>query len=59
LKLERWQEAKEDLESAKSNGMEVDKKFQEDFGSIEEFEQNTDITLREDIKEILTQSENI
>ncbi len=55
LKLERWEEAKEDLESAKSNGLEVNKIFQEDFGGIEEFEQNTDITLREDIREILTQ----
>ena len=53
LELNRWKEAKEDLESAKSSGLEVAKIFQEDFGGIEEFEQNTDITLREDIREIL------
>ena len=55
LKSERWEEAKDDFKSAKSNKIDVAKKFEEDFRSIEEFEQNNDITLPKDIIEILTQ----
>lgn len=53
-----WDKAKEDLESAKSNEFGVAEKFEDDFGDIGEFEQNTDIELPDDIKEILTLSNN-
>ncbi len=59
LKSKRWKEAENNFKSAETNGIEVAKKFKDDFGSIEAFEQNTDITLQEDIKVILRQSENI
>lgn len=54
LSLESWEEAKEVLMSSISNEMDIAKRFREEYGSIEHFEQNTDITLREDIKKLLT-----
>lgn len=55
LSLQNWEKAKEDLTSAKSNGLDVMNQFQENYGSIKDFEQKTDVKLPKDIITILTQ----
>ena len=58
LHLQRWQEAKSDLTTAKNMGLDIVDSFQIDSKSIADFEQKIGITLPEDIAAMLTESEN-
>ena len=54
LSLQNWEEAKTDLTNATNNQLDVATEFQQDYGSVEDFEQGMDIELPEDIALILT-----
>ncbi len=58
LALERWQEAKLDLTTAKNMGLNIVSSFRREYNSVADFEQETGITLPEDIAAMLTESEN-
>lgn len=53
LRLQDWEGAKADLTTATNNGLDITTKFQQDYGSIEDFEQKMDIELPRDIVLIL------
>ena len=53
LSLQNWEEAKTDLTTAKSNGLDIAAKFQQDYGTVEDFEQKTDVELPNGIAAIL------
>ena len=54
LSLQNWAEAKADLTSASNNRLDVATEFQNDYGSLEDFERKMDVELPEDIVLILT-----
>ena len=54
LCLEEWEKAESDLSQAQSLGLDIAAEFNEEFGSIAEFEQNHGVQLPEDIKAMLT-----
>ena len=54
LSLQNWEEAKADLTTAANNQLDVATEFQQNYGSIEDFERGMDIELPEDIISILT-----
>ena len=54
LSLQNWEEAKADLTTATNNQLDVATEFQQDYGSIEDFERGMDVELPEDIVSILT-----
>ena len=54
LHLEEWDEAKMDLTTAKGQGVNIIDVFRKDYGSVVNFQRQTDIRLPEDIAEILT-----
>ena len=53
LSLQNWEEAKADLTTAANNQLDVATKFQQDYGSVEDFEQGMDVELPADIVSIL------
>ena len=54
LSLQSWEEAKADLTTADNNQLDVATEFQQDYGSIKDFEQRMDVELPEEIVSILT-----
>lgn len=54
LHLQKWEEAKLDLTIAEDKGVDITTKFHNDYASVEEFEQKTDVQLPEDIAALLT-----
>ena len=54
LSLQNWEEAKADLTTAANNQLDITTEFQQDYGSVEDFEQGMDVELPEDIVSILT-----
>lgn len=54
LSLRNWEEAKTDLTTATNNQLDITTEFQQDYGSVEDFEQGMDVELPEDIVSILT-----
>lgn len=54
LSLRNWEEAKTDLTTATNNQLDITTEFQQDYGSVEDFEQGMDVEFPEDIVEILT-----
>ena len=53
LSLQNWEEAKANLITAANNELDIATEFQQDYGSVENFEQGMDIELPEDIVSIL------
>ena len=53
LRSQNWEEAKTDLTTAKSNRLDIAAKFQQDYGTVEDFEQKTDVELPNGIAAIL------
>ena len=53
LSLQNWEEAKTDLTTAANNQLDVATEFQQDYSSIEDFEQGIDVELPQDIVLIL------
>ena len=53
LHLREWEEAKADLTQAKNMGIDITAAFQNDYESVEDFEQKNDIQLPEDIAAML------
>ena len=54
LSLPNWAEAKADLITAIKNKLDVATQFQQDYGSLEDFERKMDVELPQDIVSILT-----
>ena len=54
LSLQNWEEAESDLTTAAKNELDVATEFQQDYGSIGDFEQGMDIELPQNIVSILT-----
>ena len=54
LSLQNWEEAKADLTIAVNNKLDVATEFQQDYRSVEGFEQGMDVELPQDIVLILT-----
>ena len=54
LHLQAWEKAKSDLTTAKNMGMNIIDSFNNDYASVEDFEQKTGIQLPEDIAALLT-----
>ena len=55
LHLRKWKKAKDDLISAKSNGLDIIASFRNDYKSVEAYEQQHRVKLPEDIALLLTQ----
>ena len=55
LYLQKWQEARSDLTVAKNKGVDIIKKFCDNFKNVGEFEQKYGVQLPEDIAAMLTQ----
>ena len=53
LCLSEWENAKSDLTNAINKGVDIKSDFNEEYGSIAEFEQHYDVELPEDIKAML------
>ena len=56
LALERWQEAKSDLITAKEMGRDIVSSFRREYNSVAAFEKKTDIRVPEEIAAMLTKS---
>lgn len=54
LRQKEWDKAKSDLTTAKKMGLDIITSFNNDYASVEDFEQKTSIQLPEDIAEMLT-----
>ncbi len=54
LHLQEWEKAKSDLITTKDMGMDIIASFNNEYASIEDFEQKTGIQLPEDIAAMLT-----
>ena len=54
LHLEEYDDAKTDLRTAKHQGVNIVNAFRKDWGSVVDFQRQADITLPEDIVEMLT-----
>ena len=54
LSLQNWPEAKADLTTAIDSQLDVATEFQQDYESVEDFEQRMDVVLPPDIVSILT-----
>ena len=54
LHLGEWEKAKSDLTTAKEKGVDIINAFRKDYGSVTDFQRETNITLPEDIAEMLT-----
>ena len=54
LRLQNWEEAESDLTTAASNQLDIAIEFQQDYGSVEDFEQGIDVELPQNIVSILT-----
>ena len=55
LHLQEWEKAKSDLTISVGKEIDIKTLFHRTYGSVEDFEQETDIQLSEDIAEMLTQ----
>ena len=55
MHLRKWKKAKDDLISAKSNGLDIIASFRNDYKSVEAYEQQHRVKLPEDIALLLTQ----
>ena len=55
LSLQNWEEAESDLTTAANNRLDIATEFQQDYGSVEDFERGMDVELPEDIVSILTE----
>ena len=55
LHLQKWEKAKLDLTTAKNRGMDIIAAFHNDYESVEDFEEQTDIQLPPDIAALLGQ----
>ena len=53
LSLQNWEEAKADLTTATNNELDIATEFQQDYGSVEDFERGMDVELPADIASIL------
>ena len=58
LHLRQWDEARNDLRTAREKGYDIVTAFSKEHGSVDEFQQNTGITLPEDIAQMLTPVED-
>ncbi|MDE0316894.1 MAG: FRG domain-containing protein [Candidatus Poribacteria bacterium] len=56
LHFRKWEKARKDLITAKNMGVKIIASFQNDYASVEDFEQKTGIQLPEDIAAMLTSS---
>ena len=54
LSLQNWEEAKANLTTAADNQLDIATEFQQNYGSVEDFERRMDVELPEDIVSILT-----
>ena len=54
LHLERWEEARRDLQTARDRGIDIITSFNNDYESVADFESKTGITPPADIAEMLT-----
>ena len=54
LQVEKWEDGKSDLTTAKTKGFEINKKFCEYYASVENFKKKYSIPLPEDIAKMLT-----
>ena len=54
LSLQNWEEAESDLTTATNNELDVATEFQQDYRSVEDFEQGMAVELPADIVSILT-----
>ncbi|MDE0012179.1 MAG: tetratricopeptide repeat protein, partial [Candidatus Poribacteria bacterium] len=54
LRLQEWEKAKSDLTTAQNMGVDIITSFHNDYVSVADFEQKTDIQLPPDIAEMLT-----
>ena len=55
LHLQEWEKAKLDLNTARNMGIDIIASFNNDYASVEDFEQKTGVQLPPDIAEMLTQ----
>ena len=58
LHLEEWERARIDLTYAKDRGLDIIVAFHKEHGSVADFQRETDITLPEDIAEMLTSTQS-